>query len=154
VIFSRRLESPQFFGFKVCSAIVDHWQSDGSKQVIGQGELFPALIAKRAWADTLAHARNLFFVDNESAREGLIRNYSPSWTSREIILRVKVLDSRASSFDWYARVPTGANWADGPSRLDFKDILNIGGREVHINPPGLSSLTGVSVLKLLRDQNS
>ncbi len=153
VIFSHRLSNPQFFGLELVAEIVDHWQKDGSKQVIGQGELFPVLIAKEVWADTLSHARNLFFIDNESAREALIRNYSPSWSSRELILRVKILDARSASFDWYARVPTCANWADGPSRLRFEDILSIGGQEVKIDPPSIRSVTGVSVMELLHDKN-
>ena len=149
VLFSPRLSRPQYFGMELSSDVVAHWQSEGSRQVIAQGELLPVYVAKKLWPMELSHARNLFFIDNESAREALIRNYSPSWSSREIILRVKILDSKLSSLDWYGRVPTMANWADGPSRLKFGEMESIDGERVHVDKPKLCDLTGASVRELL-----
>ena len=150
VIFSERLPAIQFFGGLLDNKIVDHWQSSGSKQVVGQGELLPVLVAKRTWDSVLSHARNVYFIDNESARESLVRSYSPSWTSREILVQIKICDIKSSALDWYARVPTGANYADGPSRLNFKDVLALGGVEISARIPTLDQLTGVSVVKLLQ----
>ena len=150
-MFSERLPTIQFFGGLLDVAVVDHWQSSGSKQVVGQGEILPVLVAKRTWGHALAHARNLYFIDNESARESLVRSYSPSWTSREILLQIKICDIKSSALDWYARVPTGANYADGPSRLKFKEVLALGGIEVSARIPTLDQLTGVSVVQLLQD---
>lgn len=154
VLFSHRLKAPQFWGIELSDEVVAHWQSDGSKQVIGQAELLPVWVSKRVWSQLLAHARNLFFMDNEGARESLIRNFSPSWTSREIILRIKILDIKSSSLDWYSRVPTRANYSDGPSRLNFSDMKAIGAEQVPISQPRLCDITGANILSLLRAEQS
>ena len=130
--------------------VVRHWQSEGSRQVINQGEILPVLMAKQVWERELSHARNLFFLDNEGARESIIRAYSPSWTSRELILQIKIADIRTVSLDWYSRVPTEANCADGPSRLNFDYMDELGAEQVPIAQPNVSDLTRVNVLKLLR----
>ena len=148
-LFSHRLLLPRHFGFRLQQDIVDHWQSTGSQQVIGQAELLPILIAKRAWKYELSYSRNLWFIDNESARESIIRSYSPIWTSREILVQIKIEDMKASSVDWYARVPTNANWGDGPSRLEFADVEALGSVEQVVAPLSLAKLTGVNVLELL-----
>ena len=149
VLFSPRLDCPEFFGFTVTADIVSHWQSSGSKQVVGQGELFPVWISKRVWKEVLSHSRNLWFIDNESAREGYVRSYSPSWSSREILLVAKAEDMKSSSVDWYSRVPTSANWADGPSRLDYREVLEIGGKHIEVSCPALSEFSGLDILKML-----
>ena len=149
VIFSPRLEGPQFFGFEVASDVVAHWTSTGSKQVIDQAEVFPALVAKLTWKSTLACAKNLFFIDNESARENLIRGRSNSWASRELLLACRVQDARAQSLDWYARVPSRANIADDPSRLKFGDLLRRGWNEAEVHIPVLQDWVDIDVLKVL-----
>ena len=100
--------------------------SSGSKQIIGQAEMVPVVLAKRVWKETLRSGRNLFFIDNESARECLVRNASPNVFSRAIILLSVIEDLRLGGLNWYARVPTSANWADGPSRNDFLDMASLG----------------------------
>ena len=121
-------------------------------QVIAQGELLPVVLAKRQWNVPLAHARNLFMIDNESAREGLVRSFSPVFFSREILLASKLCDAGLQSIDWYARVPTKANWADGPSRLDFAEVLSIGAVHDPIEFPELSSFSGIDVYEALSAQ--
>ena len=56
---------------------------------------------------------------------------------------------KASSVDWYARVPTNATWRDGPSRLEFADVQSLGSVESVVEPFCLSKLTGVNVSELL-----
>ena len=150
VLFSDRLTQTEYFGFEVSEEIVAHWQSSGSKQVVGQGELFPVWLAKKVWKEFLSHARNIFSIDNESAKEACIRSYSPSWSSREILLVSKLEDMKSSSLDWYARVPTAANWADGPSRLQFNDVEEIGAKKVCMTCPELREFSGVDVLRMLQ----
>jgi hypothetical protein len=55
-----------------------------------------------------------------------------------------------SSLDWYARVPTSANWADGPSRLDYKGVEELGAKKVSMMCPKLEEFSGVDVLRMLR----
>ena len=150
IIFSPRLKKPQFFGLTVTSEIVKLWQSTGSRQVIAQGELLPVLLAKRCWKGVLSHARNLFFIDNGGAREGLISGFSSSWSARQLLLLCKMEDARARSVDWYARVPTKANWGDGPSRLQFDEVNSIGAERIEVSCVSVSQLDRVDVLSLLR----
>ena len=72
----------KFFGYDVPRRLVDSWAAGvaGSAkkvQVIGQAEIHPVLVAKRRWAEDLVGGWVVFFVDNNSARDSLIRSYSP-----------------------------------------------------------------------------
>ena len=149
VLFSPRLPEPRFFGTAVGEDVVRWWQSEGSGQVIGQGELLPVVMAKWHWREQLSFGRNIFFIDNESAREALIRSFSPVFSSREIILASKISDANSHSLDWYARVPTRSNWADKPSRLDFTHLLSIGARQEHVLSPRVEQLSGIDVTAAL-----
>jgi hypothetical protein len=149
VLFSPKLAHPQFFGLKVEDDLVAHWMSQGSKQVICQAEIFPVVVAKMTWSDILINGRNLWFEDNEAARESFVKSYSTSWSARELLLLGKIEDARTEAFDWYSRVPTAANWADGPSRLDYADMNLIQAREIEPRVPSLAEITGVDVAKSL-----
>ena len=70
----------------------------------------------------------LWWVDNESARYGLIKGISDSMTMCDLIQAFAIEDSRAPSYSWYERVPSFSNIADGPSRGSqaypvYKDLL-------------------------------
>ena len=112
VLFAKALTKPVFFGLEVPRDIVEHWASRGSKQIITQAEIAPVLIAKRLWSDLYAQSRNLWFIDNECARESLIGSTSTSWVARELVFHIKLDNTIISPFDWFARVPTQANIAD------------------------------------------
>ena len=150
VLFSPFLDRPQFFGLKASSELVQYWQGQGSKQVICQAEIFPAILAKRTWRKILYGCRNLWFIDNESAREGFVKSYSTSWSARELLLLGKLEDARSDSLDWYTRVPTAANWADSPSRLDFSKMHEIGAVQVRPDVPTLEEIRDVDVIAELR----
>ena len=126
VLLSPRLEHPEYFAYKVTDSVVRHWQSRGSKQTIGQGELIPVLISKILWADYLQHTRVIWLIDNEASREGLVKSFSPCWSSREILLQVSIQDIEIPALNWYGRVPSAANLADDPSRNKFKVLESQG----------------------------
>ena len=100
----------------------------------------------------MAQSRNLFFQDNESAREALIRSYSPSCFSREIILACKISDMHSEALDWRSRVPTQANIADGPSRLDFSALSKFNAVIVDAIVPAVQSLSNVDNLQDLANR--
>ena len=77
----------QCFGATVSESTLESWRTKmGQRQLIGQAELFPLLVARLTWPDLLRSRRVLFFVDNESARIGMIRTYSPVLPSLGIVL--------------------------------------------------------------------
>ena len=61
-------------------------------------------------------------IDNEAARLGLVKGYSPVWPSLDIIAECLKLDYFMESSSWFARVPTVANIADTPSRMEHIDL--------------------------------
>ena len=66
-----------FMGDNIPSDFVQLWTRSGKKQVIAQAEIFPVVIAKATWSKTLEGRSILWFLDNESARMSLVRNFSP-----------------------------------------------------------------------------
>ena len=123
VLFSHRLSQPEYFSAEIPDDVMKLWSSRGSLNVIGQAEILPVTVAKAIWQSELKGARNLFFIDNESARECLIRCFSPNEFSRQLILRSVAYDAEIGGLNWYSRVPTRANWSDGPSRLKSEEFV-------------------------------
>ena len=66
-----------FFGDHIPTEFVDLWRRTGKKQVISQAEIFPVLVAKDTWRNILDNRSVLWFLDNDSARLTLVRNFSP-----------------------------------------------------------------------------
>ena len=54
-----------------------------------------------------------------------VRSASPNVFSRAVTLLSVVEGLRLGSLNWYTRVPTSVNWADGPSRNDFLDMAKL-----------------------------
>ena len=69
--------------------------------------------------------RVVWWVDNESARYGLIKGVSDSRTMCDPIQAFAIEDSRAPSYSWYERVPSFSNIADGPSRGTHEEAISV-----------------------------
>ena len=113
-----------FFGDHVPKPFVETWRRSGKRQVIAQAELFPILVAKASWGSHLFGRSVLWFLDNESARAALIRNFSPVLDNFHLLQLNAKMDIRIQARQWYNRVPSKSNPADEASRLDFKSYLN------------------------------
>ena len=81
------------------------------------------VVARLAWAERLRGRRVLYFIDNDSARQALIKSYSPVLASLRIVLDCLKWDMDNQSNAWYARVPTASNIADGPSRMSSWEVV-------------------------------
>ena len=111
-------QAPRCFGAKLSEATTHTWKTKlEQSQVIGQAEIFPLLVARLTWSEFLRGRRVIYFIDNESARIGLVRAYSPVLPSLSIILSCLRWDYDNCSQGWYARVPSFSNISDGPSRM-------------------------------------
>eukprot|EP00973_Karenia_brevis_P032146 4433034-Karenia_brevis.AAC.1 len=114
----------EVFGAEVAPGTVQTWKKLPSQvQVIGQAELFPLLVARLTWAQHIRGKRVVFFIDNEAARIGAVRGYSPSLPSLKVICQMSAWDYVNGVRPWYARVPTESNIADEPSRLRLSNPL-------------------------------
>ena len=113
-----------------------------TERVIFQLELLAALIAIKHWASRLRGAAVRLWIDNESARFGLISGYSSNpWAARiisEIWVQLAVMDCAF----FVERVPTKENIADGPSRKDLSLLaaLNI---PIHPVREAISAVAGL-----------
>lgn len=117
-------QRPQAFGCELSDADVAKWKSKATqKQVIGQAEIFPVLVAKLTWAEELKNKRVIFFLDNESAKIALIRAYSPVLSSLKMVMESAAWDFHNNCGTWYSRVPTACNVADDPSRMVVGELL-------------------------------
>ena len=99
-------------------------------QVIGQAEIFPAIVAKCTWYRQLSGRRVMFYIANESARIALVKQYSPVVPSLELLMKSSALDAEQRISGWYARVPTHSNPADDPSRQRDAELLAAGSMAV------------------------
>ena len=64
-----------------------------------------------------------FWIDQDAARQGLIKGYSGSEHSAEIIDVALRMLSDIGVFHWFARVPSPSNPADWPSRLMWDELV-------------------------------
>lgn len=122
VLFIPGRRGPKYFGARVGQVLLDRWTSLGSKQVVGQAELLPVVLAKWAWAADFKDMPVIEFIDNDSARFGLMSGSSPSPLSTALIAASSASDCLLGSFCWVARVPSWSNVADAPSRMDFRAL--------------------------------
>jgi len=120
----------EFFGVELPTELVSVWQSTGSSQTIGQAELWPVLLSLVLWKNFLTESDTVFYIDNDSARFGLIKAYSPSVQSNLIISAFVNLELSLKVNSWFARVPSFSNPADEPSRLKFDNLLSAGGVQI------------------------
>jgi hypothetical protein len=128
---------PVFWGVVVPPSITRAWADADDAQVIAQAELLPVLLSKLVWADVLRDRPLLVFVDNDGARHKLVGSSSTSEAAAAIVGASSVEDGALGCHQWVARVPTCANIADGPSRLDFGAVLRQGGRQARVPPFGV-----------------
>ena len=74
VLFDPVSNRLQCFGAGISQGTIETWKSKADqKQVIGQAELFPLLVARLTWKDIIAGRRCMYFLDNESARIAMVR---------------------------------------------------------------------------------
>ena len=69
-------QTSYYFGDHIPDEFLRLWTRSGKRQVIAQAEVFPVVIAKSTWEESLKGRSILWFLDNESARMALIRNFS------------------------------------------------------------------------------
>jgi hypothetical protein len=139
ILFDKTDATIEYFHDHVSNFIVSEWKQSGIRQVIGQAEIYPVVLAKRVWANRLLHRKLLVFIDNDSARLGLIKAASSSRPSRDLILLSVCADADSSTISWYARVPSVSNPADSVSRGDFAWAEGLGA--VRVSCPQLSSVS-------------
>ena len=107
----------RYFSCHVPQCLVDTWMSN-SKHVIAMVELYAVVVAHFVWSKFLGGRKAIAFVDNESAKEALVKGSSFNAHFRALLLQLEVAEKDLRSWLWVSRVPSHSNPSDGPSRGD------------------------------------
>ena len=93
------------------------------------------------WKLRLQQRRSLYFLDNDAARQSLVKAATGSEATRDMLLVNSSLDQEIEGMPWYSRVPTESNLGDNPSRLDFQELQELGAVQVHpVQPASFKKL--------------
>ena len=117
-------QTSYYFGDQIPAEFLRLWTRSGKRQVIAQAEVFPVVIAKSTWEESLRGRSILWFLDNESARMALIRNFSGVLDNFFLLQMNAAMDVKVQARNWYSRVPSKSNPADDASQLVFSDYKN------------------------------
>jgi hypothetical protein len=143
IIYDREMELAEFFGMDLsteCSCILK--KAAGTEHIIALLELLPVVLALLKWPGSFVKPgrRVIFFIDNESAKFGLIKGHSPAPASRPLIAEFWRRASALQLAPWFDRVASAANPADMPSRLDFAGTARLPGNPKLVVPPEVRGL--------------
>lgn len=109
----------------ISEKVPDQWMElflQGSKHPIYELELLPVWISLIEWEGHLKNSQCVFYLDNEAARGSLISGSSSQSQGAVLVKAFVLTEMNCQVKVWFARVPTSSNIADGPSRLDTKEM--------------------------------
>ena len=126
-----------FIGDPLMELLTDDWTK---KQVVGQAELVPCLVAKKIWKRRLRGRLVMHYVDNEAAKYALIKGTSPTRDSAWLVNEFWKSEAHLGSYSWFERVPSACNCADDPSR-GVEDVKVGRRRAVRVSLPKILKVT-------------
>ncbi|CAE7805718.1 unnamed protein product [Symbiodinium sp. CCMP2592] len=112
-------------GGRIPKTLVEFWKLDSPEQVIAQAEAFAVVLAREAFRNFIHGRRTIYFIDNEGAREVLIKGASKSRTLLLLGSRFFEMENLDQSLTWLERVPSASNVADGPSRGEIAETAKV-----------------------------
>ena len=108
--------------------MVAKWKAVGREQIICQAELVTVPLALETWRDEIVDRDLLIFIDNDPAREALIKGASSANDSSHYVQYCRLICAEVAAAPWYARVASPSNIADQPSRGDFRFLQKLGAK--------------------------
>ena len=114
----------------VCRGVVpgillERWKNMVGEHVICQIELYVMVLARWLFKDWFHNRRTIWWVDNDAARFCIIKGLSPSLSMKALIREFYAVDAQVPTYSWVERVPSLSNIADGPSRDDCNEALEL-----------------------------
>ena len=109
----------RFFSCHVPSEMIKQWETT-STHVIAMVELYSVVLARFTWDRYLTGRKAIAFVDNESAKEALVKGSSFNSHFRALLLQMEIADKHQRSWLWVS------NPSDGPSRGDVSLMEALG----------------------------
>ena len=104
-----------------------------SANSIYEVELLPIYIALFIWGNKLKSTHLVCYLDNDAARAAMCRGYGSTDLAQRIVACTMESESRHKMKSWFVRVPTHFNISDGPSRLDCREVEQLGSRQIEID---------------------
>ena len=109
--------------------------SPDSTVLINQMELLATLVAVRTFLPLMLGTPSILFTDNTVSLSTLIHGYSSKPTLAAIANDYYTLVAQHQLDIWHEWVPSAANLADAPSRLDFTTLQCLGASRLDANLP-------------------
>ena len=113
----------EVFGCPLPDAVLESLKGD-KEHVIGAVELYAVATAVTLWMPRMAGQRVLVFNDNWPALDTLVRGTSGIREWRKVLLAMEKAEADKPPVYWFARVPSGSNVSDDPSRGSLKALNN------------------------------
>ena len=85
------------------------WKDLVGDHLICQIELFTMVLVRWQWKEELSNRRVILFVDNNSARGGVVKGRSNSPTMDDLVKAFFSVEVHLPSFWWIERVPSKSN---------------------------------------------
>ena len=101
----------------------------------------PCLVARYVWENRFRRRRVISFIDNDGARDVLIKGYAPGEHSANLAWHFWLRESALEAVTWFSRVPSDSNLADGPSRGGFGCTNELGATKVDVRLSGKELLS-------------
>ena len=114
-----------FFSEVVPQTLINRYL-ENSRNPIYSVELLGALVSILLWAKLFPHRYVVSYLDNEAAREALVKAWSQVDDANRIIKLYANEEVKFSGKPWFGRVPTHSHPADAPSRLQISDLISRG----------------------------
>ena len=99
---------------------------DKSANPIYELELLPIYLSLLLWGNKLKSTHLVCYLDNDAARAALCKGYGSTDLAQRIVAGTMESESQLKLKSWFARVPTHSNIADGPSRMDCREVEQLG----------------------------
>ena len=112
-------------GGDVPQGLIALWTGMVGEQLIGQIELWPVVFIRMRLNHLVLGRKILWFIDNESAKEALVRAFSNSPCSAALVQEFYSFENKSATSSWFSRVPSFSNPADMPSRRQVKECADL-----------------------------
>ncbi|CAJ1406642.1 unnamed protein product [Effrenium voratum] len=122
VVVDQATDTRRVLSGEVPCELAELWSESVGLQAICEVELLAVVALREILGESLRDRRVIFWVDNESARFGLIKGISKSLPMQNLLHQFCELELGIPCFQWYERVPSASNCADGPSRQNSTEV--------------------------------
>lgn len=108
---------------------------DKSTNPIYELELLPIYISLVLWqwGNKLKATHLVCYLDNDAVRAAMCKGYGSTDLAQPIVACTMESECQHKLKSWFARVPTHFNISDGPSRLDCREVEQLGSMLIEID---------------------